>query len=304
MYRIFLFLNYLFISNIITSTAQTSFRVGQEVYQTGTIQSIYTYYYEFKDSFKIKIIDSCQIFSTSDSLVNLTTNYLLAESIIKKNVDILNNKKKVIRNETYTNANLEKIINIKYDNKTGMKSVYEEDNKVNGNKYYKIYDYETDKSSGGLIATETSSLNGKIESYTKEYFDKKKVKIKEVKLHSNNKTVMDIVNFFYDANGKLKERTIYFTDFKITKHFPEPQLTTISPKCYLNYPLILTEKVTNKNKIVFLKKFMLKNKENFLKKDCADLLCKYISLNYEISAKKSSDSQNRIIIFSIKEKIN
>ena len=49
---------------------------------------------------------------------------------------------------------------------------------------------------------------------------------------------------------------------------------------------------------------MLKNKEVFLKKDCPDFLCKYVSLNCEITAKRFSGSQEKIVVFNIREKIN
>src|SRR5205814_1785822 len=142
-------------------------------------------------------------------------------NVLHKTIHYFNNKKHIIKTEEYKGGdNLVLVNEWKYDEKD-RKAFYSEDNKVNGKSYKKNYTYSTDKKSGETVVTESSYFNGRIEFYTKSYYDKKGMMYKEVRLNDNNKDVVHIESFTYGENGKVKERTVYFPEWRVTKKFQE-----------------------------------------------------------------------------------
>ncbi len=155
--------------------AQPTFKVGWNTYKTGIITHQYTYKYTYSDSTILSLIDTMQILATSDSLVTCCIHTPMHERYVYKTADFRNVKKQIIKTEEYKDENLVTNKEWKYDDKN-RKNYHIEENKVNGNNYKKTYEYGSDKKTGDFVISESSYYNGKIEFYTKSYYDKNSVK--------------------------------------------------------------------------------------------------------------------------------
>jgi len=249
-----------------TLLAQATFKAGWNTYNTGTITHLYTYAYTYKDSIKLSLTDSAQIIISADSSVVITLTYPYHDKGIYKTINYFSPKKLLVKTEDYKDDNMLEIKEWKYDDKN-RKDYSIDDNKANGNIYKKYYEYATDKKNGDQIITETAYFNGRVEFYTKTYIDKKNVKYKEVRLNDNNKDVVHIETFIYNADGKLTERSVFFPEWKVTKKFPE-QVDDMKTKCLLVLPVGIPDKMTQATKIPYIKKVFLKNKLVLADKDC------------------------------------
>jgi hypothetical protein len=248
--------------------AQATFKAGWTTCNTGTItyECSYTCAYINKDSIKLVMTDSTQILVSTDSLIVMTMNFQLHEKTVNKTINYFNPKKLLIKTEEYKNDNLLDIKEWKYDDKNRKNYSYD-DNKANGNNYKKYYEYATDKKNGDQVITETAYFNGRVEFYTKTYIDKKNVKYKEIRLNDNNKDVVHIETYTYDTGGRLKERSVYFPEWKVTRNFPET-IDYMLPKCLRVVPVGIPDKLTQANKIAYIKKVLVKNKFMLADKDC------------------------------------
>ena len=221
--------------------AQPTFKAGWNTYKTGTISHEYTYNYN-NDTAKIALSDSAQVLATTDSSVTLTIRYPYHDRSVYKTINYFNAKKQILKTEEYKDDNLIISYEWRYDDKN-RKNYYFEDNKVSGNNFRKTYDYVTDKKSGDIIVSECSYYNGRIEFYTKAYYDKKSVKYKEVRYNDNNKDIVHIENYYYGENGKLRERSVYFPEWKVTKTFQEKE-GNMAAKCARCLPVGTAEKIS------------------------------------------------------------
>ena len=281
--------------------AQPVFKAGWNNYPIGTLTHEYGYNVAFADSIKLNITDSSQIFTSPDSLVILVVSFPFRDKSIYKTVHYLNAKKLEIKTEDYKDDNLLKSKEWRYDDK-GFKTYYTEENKVNGSSFRKSYDHFTDKKTGDVIVTETSYNNGRVEFYTKSYYDKKNVKYKEVRLNDNNKDVVHIESFFYGENGKLKERSIFFPEWHVTKKFEEKEGNEI-PKCFRIMPVGIADKATLPGRMMYIKKVLTKNQMTILDGECHDFEFKFRNFsNCELVVCSTNVNNGKRVVFRYKEK--
>ncbi len=282
--------------------AQPTFKAGWNTYQVGAVVHEYAYSYAYADSFRLYLTDSAITYITPDSMVTETVNYHVKDNAVYKTVNYFNIKKQLARTEEYKDDNLQEMYEWKYDDK-GRKIYYLDDNKLNGNSYKKNYDYASDKKTGEGIVTESSYFNGKIEFYTKSYYDKNFVKTKEVRLNDNNKDVIHIESYVYGDNGKVKERSVYFPEFKVTKKFTE-QEGLLLPKCFQVQPMGVKERINLHTRVSFMKKFMASKSALIFDKDCSEFEYKFISGSYcEITVASTKLNNAKKVTFRYKEKV-
>ncbi len=285
-----------------TLNAQPTFKAGWNNYQTGMIIREYTYTATYADSFRLFLSDSAVIFNTPDSMVTEAFYYHLHDNAVYKTINYLSPKKQILKTEEYKDENLQEVNEWKYDDK-GRKTFHLEDNKLNGNSYKKNYDYSADKKTGESIVTESAFFNGKIEFYTKSYYDKNNVKTKEVRLNDNNKDVIHIENYVYGDNGRVKERSVYFPEFKVTKKFEE-RAGLIPLTCYRVMPMGVTEKINIRTRISFMKKFLASKTSIIFDKSCDEFEYRFQSGSYcEIIIASTRVNNTKRVTFRYKEKV-
>ncbi len=282
--------------------AQTTFKAGWNNYQASMIIREYIYSYTYTDSFKLFLTDSVITYVATDSMVTQSTYYRLHDKSIYKTINYLTGKKQVTKTEEYKDDNLQVMSEWKYDDK-GRKTYSLEDNKLTGNVYKKNYDYSTDKKTNEAVVTESAYFNNKIEFYTKSYFDKNGVKIKEVRLNDNNKDVIHVESYIYGENGKVKERSVYFPEFKVTKKFTEND-GLILPKCYSVLPMGVKDKINIHTRVSFMKKFLASKVAVIFDRDCDEFSYKFISGNYcDIIVASSKMNNVKKVTFRYREKV-
>ena len=280
--------------------AQSTFKAGWDTYKTGMITHEYTYNYSFNDSFRLYFADSSIIFSAPDSAVVVMINYPVQSKTFHKTINYFNAKKQVLKTEEYKGENLLFTREWKYDDKN-RKNYYYEDDKVNDKSYKKTYDYSTDKKTGDLIITESDYSNGRIEFYTKSYYDKQLVKYKEVRLNDNNKDIIHIETYTYGDNGQLLGRSVFFPEFKVTKKFAEPGADD-PPKCLKTLPLSPSEKIYLPGKVIYLKNFLNKIRPLLSKPECIEYEYKYANMANEIIISTNKVNSGSKVVFRYKER--
>jgi hypothetical protein len=281
--------------------AQATFKAGWGTYQTGTLTREYTYYLTNNDTAKLNLVDSLVIFTAPDSLVTLTVHIPFREKCAYKTVNYFNPKKQILKTEEYKNDELLASNQWEYDEKNRRK-VHYEDNKASGNNFRKTYEYATDKKNGDFIVSENSYLNGRIEFYTRTYYDKNNVKYKEIRLNDNNKDVVHIENFYYGENGKLIERSVYFPEWKVTKKFSEREGTQL-PKCFKCMPVGTAEKISLQYRVPFIKHLLGRYQQLLYDKECDQF--EYIFKNFtncEIIISSCNLANTKKVTFRYKEK--
>ncbi len=283
------------------SLAQVTFKSGWDTYKTGTITHEYTYSINTADSSRTSLTDSITIYASADSLVVMTVHTPLQDKSIYKTTVFMNARKKMVKKEEYKNESLQQTDEYRYDEKE-RKLCMVEDNKQTGNSFKKLYDYSSDKKSGETVITESSYFNGKIEFYTKSYLDKRNVKIKEVRLNDNNKDVLHVETYTYGENGKVKERSVYFPEWKKTTKFVENSGSE-NPKCFKTLPVGTAEKITLMNRMSVMKKLLLRNQALLGDKDCADYEYKFTNFaNCDIIVSNTKVVSVKKVVFRIREK--
>ncbi len=282
-------------------SAQASFKAGWNTYQTGTLTHEYVYSYTNNDTNKLILTDSLLILASPDSLVTVTISVPFRQRSVFKKIHYFNEKKQVARVEEYKDENLMVSREWRYDDKN-RKISHLEENKVSGSTYRKTYDYATDKKNGDIIVTETSQYNGRTEFYTKSYYDKHSVKYKEVRLNDNNKDVVHIETFFYNEQGKLKERSVYFPEWKVTKRFEEKE-GSIPLACCKCLPVGTAEKITIPGRLSFIRRLLVRNMAFLSNSDCPEFEYTYKNFTTcDIIVSTTSNPANKKVIFRYKEK--
>jgi hypothetical protein len=294
----FILLLFLFSAN---TRAQLTFKSGWNTYKTATIIHDYTYTFTNTDSVRLYFSDSAKTFATADSSAILTISYPLRDKSLYKTATYLGPKKQLLKTEDYKDDNMLAYKEWRYDDKN-RKNYYYEENKINGKSYRKSYDYATDKKTGDIVVTESSFANGRIEFYTKVYYDKHSVKYKEVRLNDNNKDVVHIETYTYGENGKVSERTVYFPEWKVTKHFPEKEGTQLE-KCFKSLPIGTLEKPAIPTKIAFMKKLILRNQALLMDQECNEFEYHFKGFNCEVIVATTGVNKGRKVTFRYTEKI-
>jgi hypothetical protein len=298
MKRIFLIV-LLLSSGIICSLAQSTFNGGWGVYKTGSLTRMYTYTYDIRDSVQLALTDSTQIFASPDSAVIMTINYSLHDKFFYKTTNYAGKNKLVYKSEHYKGNTMQSVDEWKYDLKN--RPIYHSENsKVNGATYIKTYTYEPDNATGGQIITENAYYNGKVEFYTMDYYDRKNIRYKEIRLNDNKSATVHVETYQYDANGRLKLRQVYFPEFKVTKKFNMGNDQDYT-KCFKQIS-VPDEVVNAANKELFLKRQLLKYKAILTDKDCKELEYILNSRGYKITVTKSKADNKKTVSFSIIDK--
>lgn len=298
--RIFILLLFVFIPRL-KLTAQVSFKAGWNTYHAGYVIHEYGYNMVFADSVKLFLTDSVQTFISADSLVIMSQHTPLHDISIYKTVYYLNARKLPVKKEEYKDEALIESNEWKYDDK-GRKILQIEDNKNTGNVFRKTYEYSIDKKTRETIATESSYLNGKIEFYTRAYFDANNVKLKEVRLNDNNKDVVHIESYAYGENGKVRERTVYFPEWKVTKKFEEKEGNEV-PACYKTLPVGTAEKVGLGNRIAYMKKLIYRNKSLLNQPECHEFAFTFTNFSTcEVIVATTNVNNGRKVTFRFREK--
>lgn len=281
--------------------AQSTFKCGWTTFKTAAIVHEYTYSYNYTDSFKLYLADSTKTFIAPDSAATLTVDYPFHDNVKYQVANFYNARKKVIKTEEYKDNIVQVLREFKYDDKN--RKIYEyEDNKLNGNNFKKNFDFTTDKSTGDAVIQETAYFNGRVEFYTKSYFDKSNQRYKEIRLNDNNKDVVHVENFYYNTAGKLKERTVYFPEFKVTKKFTEPG-GDVPVKCYKSQMMNIPDKAAINTKVSFLKKLLTKNMSTLFDKDCNEFEYKFHNADCEVIISTIKVNNVKQVIFRFKEKL-
>jgi hypothetical protein len=261
----------------------------------------YTYSYTYSDSFRLYLADSTKTFIAPDSTATLTISYPFRDNNRYQTANYYNAKRKLVKTEEYKDNLVQVMKEYKYDDKN--RKIYQyEDNRLNSNNFKKTFDYSTDKS-GDFIISEVSYFNGRIEFYTKTYFDKNNVRYKEIRLNDNNKDVVHVENFYYNAAGKLRERTVFFPEFKVTKKFQEPG-GDLPAKCFKSQVVNVPEKVTLGTKVSYLKKLLYKNNAALLDHDCNEFEYRFFSADCEVIISTTKVNNIKQVVFRYKERMN
>jgi hypothetical protein len=280
---------------------QPTFKVGWNTYAAGIMLHEYTYTCTGNDTSKLVFVDSAQVLSTSDSLVTLRTYYPAREKALYKTASFYNSKKMLVRTEDYKDDNLVTVNEWRYDDKNRKTYSYTED-KIKGNSYKKVFDYSTEKKTQECMVSECSYYNGKIEFYTRAYYDRNNVKYKEVRLNDNNKDVVHIESYTYGQNGKLKERSVYFPEWKVTRKFQEKE-GSVPEKCYKSLPIPISEKISLATRLAFLKKLVVRNMALLMTDtDCKEFEYKFSKFNCEVLISPKATNVNRIV-FRFRERL-
>jgi hypothetical protein len=281
--------------------AQTTFKAGWNTYPVGSTTREYGYVASFADSLRLTPSDSAYTYASPDSSVTMTVCYPFHDRSIYKTIHYFNPKKQIIKIEEFKDDNQQSLSEWKYDDKN-RKSYHLHENKLNGNVYKKTFNYAEDKKSGDFIITENAYYNGRIEFYTKSYYNKARVKYKEVRLNDNNKDVIHIETFTYGENGKVKERSVFFPEWKVTKKFPEYE-GMMPVKCYKTLPPGIAEKPTLASRTSYMRKVMVKNRVMLQDSECS---CFEYAFNYgpvcEMVVSPAKANKNMKVVFRYKEK--
>ncbi len=281
--------------------AQPTFKAGWNTYSTGSLTHEYYYNFVNNDTGKMTLVDSALVFASTDSLVTLTVHIPFREKSVYKTINYFNTKKQILKTEELKDDNLLEMNEWRYDEKN-RKIYHYEDNKTTGNNFRHTFDYSTDKKNGDIIVSQCSYFNGRIEFYTKTYYDKNSVKYKEVRYNDNNKDIVHIETFYYGDNGKLKERSVYFPEWKVTKKFEEKAGSQVA-KCYRCLPVGTAEKITIANKVPFIKRLIIRNTVLLMDQDCDQF--EYIFKNFtncDITLTNTNLAHTKRVIFRYKEK--
>jgi hypothetical protein len=294
---------FIFLFTILTlgnAAAQPTFKAGFKTYNTWVIVHEYTFNYAPADSGRLTVTDSAITYIAPDSMVTMTECTHYRDKTRYKTVNYFGAKKLKMKCEEYKDDNLVEIDEWKYDDKN-RKTTHFKDNRIKGNTYRNTYDYVVDKKTGESVVTESSYFNNKIEFYTKMYYDKKNVMYKEVRLNDNNRDIIHVETFTYGENGKVKERSVYFPEFKVTKKFDEPA-GSIPAKCFAMMPVGTIEKVNLNTKIPYIKRVLAKNKAIINDTACKDYEYTFTnSINCTITIATSKNGKT--VKYKYKEKV-
>ncbi|HXS36965.1 MAG TPA: hypothetical protein VN721_09705 [Flavipsychrobacter sp.] len=250
---------------VIEGYGQPTFNTGWHTYKATTLYREYNYNISYKDSFRIWLSDSTQVFISPDSSITMSQDHSLYDKVDHKTVNYFGKNKQINKKEEYRNDVLQHVSTWKYDTKNRLSSYSVVDEHKNTN-ITKTYEYDKTKD-GESTVTECSYFNGRVEFYTTDYYDKRNVKYKEVRLNDNRKDVVHIESYKYDASGKLKERSVFFPEFRVTKKFVE---NGGDSKCYKQVPAN-KETASAANKEAFIKKQLIKYQSVITGKGCEDM---------------------------------
>jgi hypothetical protein len=281
--------------------AQTTFKAGWKTYEAATIIKEYTYQYTHTDSMRITLTDSAITYIAGDSSVVMTKWVKGKDANVFCMVHYFGPKKQLLKTEEYKDNNLLETNEWRYDDKN-RKLAHLRTNTNNKNVYKKLYEYSVEKKTGESVTSESAYMNGKIEFYTKMYYDKNNVLYKEVRLNDNNKDIVHVENFIYGENGKVKERSVYFPEFKVTKTFNEPA-GNIPARCFGIKAIPPMERVNPTMRIPYLRRVIGKNLAALQDTTCPEYDYTFTNnVNCVISISSNKNHKHRTVRYRLKEK--
>lgn len=285
-----------------SASAQSTFKAGWNTYNTGMIIHEYNYkYMHSADGPHLYATDSALTFVDRDSLVTMRVAHNPKGGVEYKTINYMNPRKYVIKKEEYSNGNMVELNTWKYDDKNRMTFHLKQD-KTNGYTYKKNYRYEKEKN-GGYIMFESSYFNGRIEFYTKYHYDSKKVLVKEVRLNDNNKDVVHVETYTYGENGKVKERSVYFPEFRVTKTFKEPE-GNVPAKCSATMAAGIKAIANPATKISYIKGVIMKNLATISDPECSDFDFTFSNKsNCSVRVASTKINNGRIVCYQFREKM-
>lgn len=282
--------------------AQQTFKAGWKTYTAGAIIHEYTYNYTHTDSVRLSLADSAKTYVSADSSVVMTEAVRGRDANVYRTINYFNGRKLLLKSEDYKDDALQESNEWRYDEK-GRKISHIRTNALTGNVYKKMYDYTQEKKTGETMTLESSYYNGKIEFYTKMYFDQANRMYKEVRLNDNNKDIIHVENYSYGENGKVKERSVYFPEFKTTKKFEEPA-GNIPAKCFGVRPVGTLEKVNPMMKVPYIRRVIAKNQAMLKDAGCKEFEYTFTNnVNCVITIATTKVADARVIRYKFKQKV-
>ena len=297
---VFCFICLLFSGGTINCFAQKTFKVDGETFVTGMITRQYLYDITFRDSFLLHLVDSEVVYATLDSGIIADFNWPIGGAYVAK-FWTMNKQRFPLKCRYFTADHLVSEQSWDYDPTGKIKLEFTEGDKAKGTLRKETYSYSEDKINGDQIILVSSTLNGKPEFFTKQYYDKRNLKYKEVRLADNKKDVVHTESFNYDEGGRLVSRSIHFNEFNTTKTFKEAE-STVGGKCFKRLPLSLKERVTAGNKVQILRKMLGENQVIINDPSCKDFEYSFKSFSCEILVKTNSKSGTKQAVLTIREK--
>lgn len=279
-----------------------TFKAGWKTYNLGMMIHEYTYNYTHTDSVRLYVTDSAKTYVSTDSMVAMAIVNKYKDKTEYKTINYLNNRKQIIKSEIFKDDVLQETNDWKYDDKNRV-ITHLKTNNIAGNSYKKTTDYTIDKKSGESVANECSYYNGKVEFYTRNYYNSKNQLYKEVRLNDNNKDIVHTETFVYGENGKVSERSVYFPEFKVTKKFEEPA-GKIPPACFAMMPMGTLEKANLRTRIAYIKRVLQKNLKTINNPDCKSFEYTFTNkLNCIITVATTKVNNGKMVTYQFKEKI-
>jgi hypothetical protein len=253
----------------------------------------------FKDSITLKFLDSSVVFVGKDSQVVQNIYYQKDKGSEVQTLQIYNRYKQIVCKKFMIGSFLKQQIDYVYEDKKGKLLKESSEDFVKREKTIATYQYSYDKINGDLIAFVTHSNGSVVEYYTKEFFDKKNRKYKEMRIASDKKTNVHTESFFYDDFGKLINRSIYFNEFNVTKNYPEVNIGD-GKSCFKT--VILPQGGLMKElKAIELVKHVLKvNLGLFSNKECLDFEYRFVCPAFKIVVKTNKERMKIVTLSSFK----
>jgi len=274
--------------------AQSTFVADFKTYNIATVIKEYKYNYQVSDAVSTSFIDSIITYVAPDSLVTLSTDY----PSDNRTINYLDRRKRVLKTEYLKGETLMNYKVWRYDSFNRV--TYYEIRQIAspGQSYNKSYHFENKKTAEGSTETEYSYFNGKQEFATTSYYDTKKVKQKEVRVNGGGLTI-HIETYRYDGKGRLRERSVYFPEYRTTKTFAES--VGPDPKCIKQFGLV-KEVVNDANREKIIARELLKYKKPIIDKDCDDMQLKITNPLCEITITKEKESKKIVSLRTIERK--
>lgn len=281
----------------VSSRAQNTFQSGWKTYKTGTLTKQYDYTFDFRDSVKLALLDSVSTFASTDSTV-----VVILESAPNakptRTVNYLNNNQKVVKSEYYIGETLMKVNQWRYDPLNRITYFSYSETSAPRHNYIRTYSYQVEKTAEGSLETERSTYNGRAEFTTEHYFNKKHEPLRDIRMNDVHH-VEHIETFVYDKEGNLKERVIFFPEFRATKHF---EVAHTDGKCEKNFPKGI-DKVIPSYREVYLRHLIAKYKLALLDDNCPTLEYNFNNPGTDILITKEKEHHTRKISFITKYRL-
>lgn len=277
--------------------AQSTFATGWKSYKTGTLTKEYDYTFDFRDSVKLTLLDSISTFASTDSAVVVILEQAPKAKPIRT-VNYLNSIQQVVKTEYYIGETLMKTNLWRYDPLGRVTYFSYSETSAPRHNYIRTYSYQTQKTTEGTVEIERSTYNGRPEFTTEHYFNKKHEPIKNIRMNDIHQ-IEHIETYVYNHDGSLKERVVFFPEFRATKHF---EAEHVDGKCIKNFSMG-KDRVMPAYKEIYMRHLIARNKLAILNDNCPDLVYNFNNPGIDILIKKEKEHNTRKISYVTKERL-